>query len=177
VSDTTDNFPACLGFVWRPENDGQPYHVDANDPGAGTAWGITEATWQDALNAGLVTGDLASASQDDLGEILRANYWHPCQCNAMAAGVDLCIFNMAMIAGPREAAQIVQRLIGTTPDGIIGPITLGVLQQWGAETAIRSLTSRDETYFGELRDSVYFEKGWDRRATDCQTAALAMAGS
>lgn len=172
---TADNFPACLGFVWRPENDGQPLHVDANDPGGATNMGVTAATWADARNSGLVSGELADASRAALATVLRAGYWDKCRCGEMAAGVDLCVFNMAMIAGPREAAQIVQHLIGVAADGVIGPTTLATLQQWGADAAIKALTSRDETYFGSLRDSVYFEKGWDRRADDCRKAALAMA--
>lgn len=94
----------------------------------------------------------------------------------MERGVDLVVFNMAMISGLGEAAQIVQHLIGVVADGVVGPTTLATLSQWGAEAAIKAFTSRSETCFGSLRDAVYFEKGWDRRANDCQAAALAMAG-
>ena len=69
-------FSAALSFAWRPENDGQPYHVDGNDPGGGTAWAVTEATWAAACEHGYVSGDLRNASRDDCALVLRQMYWY-----------------------------------------------------------------------------------------------------
>lgn len=172
-----DRFPMALAFCWRPENDGQPYHVDPNDPGGATAWGVTVATWDEAVTSGLVAGTLAGASQDDLSLILRTLYWAPLRCADMPAGVDLAVFNMAMISGDGEAAEILQRVVGVTPDRSVGPVTLAAVNAFGAAKLIAALTDRDEAFFATLPGAKYFARGWDRRAEDCRAAALAMVAT
>lgn len=169
-----DSFPVCLGFVWRPENDGQPYHCDPNDPGGATSWGVTHATWEDARGRGLVSGDLADASRAALATVLRAGYWDHCSCDQMAPGVDLAVFNMAMLSGDGEAERILQTVLGVTVDGVVGPITLAAANAMAPTDLIIALTNRDEAFFASLPTAKYFNRGWDRRAEDCRAAALAM---
>ena len=169
-----DAFPAALAFVWRPENDGQPYHCDPNDPGGATAWGVTHGTWASAANAGFVTGDLASAPKDALAAVLRVNYWARCQCGNMPPGVGFTLFNMAMLSGDGEAERILQTVVGVTVDGVVGPVTLRAVSAWSAADLITRLTDRDEDFFATLPGAKYFQHGWDRRAEDCRAAALAM---
>ena len=40
-----DYFPTALSFIWRPDNDGQPFHDTPHDPGGATNWGVTYSTW------------------------------------------------------------------------------------------------------------------------------------
>ena len=48
------SFQPSLAFVWRPENDGQSDHTDPGDSGGETNMGVTIASWNDAVAAGLV---------------------------------------------------------------------------------------------------------------------------
>lgn len=169
-----NNYENCLAFVWRPENDGQPYHNDANDPGGNTNMGITQNSWNEAVSAGLVSGELKDASLDQLELILRKNYWDTCKCESIVRGVDLVVFNMAMISGPAEAARLLQSVVGIQVDGAIGPITLEATNTRPADELIVALTSRDESFFATLPGAKYFDHGWDRRADDCRELALSM---
>lgn len=172
---TTDRFPGCLAFSWRPENDGQPLHVDAHDPGGDTAWGVTAATWNAAVEHGYVNGALTDASKDDLAQVLRLMFWRVVQGDKLPPGVDLVVFDMSMVSGPGRAARILQKVVGAAIDGDIGPHTLAAVSTMWPMDVITEMTTADEAFFGTLHAFTYFGRGWIRRAEDAQTLALQMA--
>jgi len=175
---TASNWAAALAFAWRPENDGQPYHVDAKDPGEGTAWGVTQLTWASAQQAGVAPAGvaLADATQDQLSAVLQVMTWNAVCADQMPDGVDLVLFDISMLSGAGRAARILQACVGTTQDGIIGPVTRRAAFVADPETLIRKLTSLDEAFFASLQTFTYFGRGWDRRAEDAQALALSLAG-
>lgn len=168
-------FDAAIEFALQPENDGQPYHVDAHDPGGGTAWGVTEATWATALAHGYVAGELlADATQAQCVAILRAMYWNACCCDNLPRGVDAAVFDMAMVAGPGRAVRLLQRVVGTVEDASIGPKTMLAVADAKPRDIVMKLTTADEAFFASLNTFCYFGRGWDRRAEDCQRLALSL---
>jgi lysozyme family protein len=170
------SFQPSLAFVWRPENDGQPDHTDPGDSGGETNMGVTIASWNDAVAAGLVSGTLAAASNDDLALILRKNYWDACQCDALAAGDDLAVFNFGMAAGPGRAERILQSVVGVAVDGVIGPVTLAAVAAQPPQMLIATFTAAEETFYTHCAGAPLFLRGWDRRAEDCKALALQLAG-
>lgn len=179
----TTAWDAALAFVWRPENDG----ADNNSaPGETflTRWGVTEDTWGYAQDEGVVPGntELRHASQDQLATVLRTLFWNVCSCDRMAGGgargVALMVFNMAMVAGPGRAARLLQRLIGATEDGQIGPLTVSaMLSHTNHLDLIDKLAVADEAFFASLEQAGRFLKGWDRRAEDAKKAAILLENS
>ena len=168
------NWPASLMFTWRPENDGQAYHVDPDDPGGATAWAVTHGTWAAAVEHGYVTGDLATAAKDQLSTVLHAMFWQAVQGASLPGGVDLVVWDMGVVAGPGRAARILQAAVGVEVDGAIGPITLAAVAAADARDLIGKLTGADMGFFNSLPDAVYFGDGWDRRASDASAAGLAL---
>ena len=67
-------------------------------------------------------------------EIYRTAYWNRMQCGALPAGLDLEVFDFGVNAGPGEAVKTLQKIVGVTQDGSIGPITLAALGQFKSET-------------------------------------------
>ena len=178
----TTAWDAALAFVWRPENDG----ADNNSaPGEQflTRWGVVEATWEHARDEGIVPDvDLSQATKDDLATVLRTLFWNVCSCDRMAGGgargVALMVFNMAMVAGPGRAARLLQRLIGATEDGQIGPLTVSaMLSHTNHLDLIDKLAVADEAFFASLAQAGRFLKGWDRRAEDAKKAAILLENS
>lgn len=170
-----ENWEASLDFVWRPENDGQPYHVDAHDSGGGTNMGITEETWAEAVRHGLVKeGPLATAKRDELSLILRVNYWRACACDYLPDGVDLVVFDMAMVAGVGRAAAILQTVLQVEVDRDIGRKTEQAAFRFAPYGLINTLTTDDERYFAGLRAFTWFGRGWDNRAEACRQVAAAL---
>ena len=45
-------------------------------------------------------------------------------------GLDLCVFDFGVNAGPGRAAKYLQTMIGTVADGGIGPNTLAKLKEY-----------------------------------------------
>ena len=171
------SWAAALAFVWRPENDGQPDHVDPNDPGGETNLGITIATWNAAIQSGLVPyGALSAASPDSLSTILHVLYWHPLQCDYLRPGVDLAVFNLGMVAGIGRAARLLQNAVNTTQDGIVGPKTLTAAAWVDDKVLINQFTAKEEAFYASCADAWQFLKGWDRRADDAKVAALQLIG-
>lgn len=166
----------ALAFAWRSDNDGQPYHVDAHDPGKGTAWGVTESTWSTAVEHGYVEGSLRDADKDALSRVLHCMFWNAIKGDDLPAGVDQVVFDMAMVSGPGRAARLLQRALGVEQDGWIGPLTLNAATLAYPRALIGRLTLQDEAFFGSLSTFTYFGRGWDRRALDCMNAAMARVG-
>lgn len=171
------NREAFLGFVWRPENDGQGYHVDPGDLGGGTSYGVTETTWSDAQRARVAPSGVALAHADhwQLATVLYWCAWDAVRADELPTGVDLCVANMAMVAGAERARMILQTALGVTVDGIVGPKTLGAAQTADPVGLVDRLTSDDEAFYGSLGGlSKEFGRGWTRRAEDAKNASLAL---
>jgi lysozyme family protein len=141
---------------------------------------VTLALWQDAEAAGLVTGTLAAASKADLALVLHDRYWLACRCDVMPAGVDLCVFNFAMVAGIHAAARLAEAVSGAPLDRsnyVIGPVTLAHIARMRTVDLIRAFTSAEEKDYAAYSDAWRYLRGWDRRANDCQVVALKLAGT
>jgi lysozyme family protein len=55
-----------------------------------------------------------------LGERYLTNYWHAFRCGELPPGLDFCMFDAAVQHLPKTAILLVQRAIGTQPDGDLG---------------------------------------------------------
>ncbi len=172
------NFPAALEFVWRPEFDspGQGFHKTPHDPGGGTNGGVIQATWDNAVMAGIVKGKLEDAGRDQLSAVLRIKYWGTV-CDALPTGLDLLLFNGRMMTG--KFTKLFQQSLGfigpDSVDGWIGPQTLTKASACDARTLIDALSGAHAAYLGDLSTFMQFGRGWTIRLKAAQTAALAMA--
>jgi lysozyme family protein len=174
-SGTVTTFDRAIAFIWSPDRDG---HQNDRAPGESfaTAWGITQMTWDQAVTDGVVTGDLADATRAQCKAIYRANYWDPLHCGSLDPGVAFVLFNDAVLSGVDAAVRLLQRIVGATEDGIVGPQTLRLANAMSAPQLIDRLTVADEKYLASLGNAPLFIRGWDRREVACQTAALALTG-
>jgi lysozyme family protein len=157
-------FQQWLAFVWRPDFDGQGYHVTDHDTGVGTAWGVIEATWSEAQQMELVHGPLSDAPQSACGAVLRSLFWDKCRCDEMHPAVGGVVFNMAMSDGPARAAKILQAAIGVDSDGVIGPVTLAAANSVDPHALVLALTACQENFTAGLSSAKWFGNGWKRRA-------------
>ncbi len=167
-------FDSWLTFVWRPDFDGQPFHVTEHDTGAGTSWGVTQATWDEAVSIGLVHGTLQGAPKTLLAMVLNSLFWRRCRCDDMHPAVGGVVFNIAMLDGPGRAAKILQASAGAPVDrgvGIVGPITLHATNAMDPKALVDELTDGEEAFTAGLSDAKWFDNGWHRRAEAARTFA------
>jgi lysozyme family protein len=171
--DSGTTFDRAINFIWAPDRDG---HRNDRAPGESfaTAWGITQMTWDGAVASGIVSGPLADATLEQCKAIYRADYWNPLHCDALNPGVAFVLFNDATLSGVDAAARLLQRVVGATEDGVIGPQTLRLANAMPATELIDRLTVADEKYLAALRNAPLFIRGWDRRERACQAEALTL---
>lgn len=168
-------FDACLDFVWGPGRDGQR---DDRAPGESfaTAYGVTQASWDHAVQDGVVQGDLADATREQCAAVLRAYYWNALHCSALPAGVSLVVFNDGVLAGAGHTARLLQHVVGAAQDGVIGPETLRLAASFGDRRLIDALVAADEAFFASLHNAPLFLRGWTRREEEARQLAYRMAG-
>jgi len=165
-----ENFPKSLALVLKDEggNDDDPA-----DHGGRTSRGITQREY-DAWRQirGQPKGDVWKATDEDVAAIYREEYWNPL-CDSFPAGIDYLYFDMAVNAGPRRAAILLQRALGVADDGRIGPITKLAISKAEPRRLIVKYSEAKRAFYISLHQPK-FTKGWLNRCNNVQRAATAM---
>lgn len=164
------NFKASLAAVLKSEggNDDDPA-----DHGGRTSRGITQReydAWCREHNWPL--GDVWRATDEAVAAIYHDEYWNP-YCDSMPIGLDYLYFDMAVNAGPHRAAVLLQRALGVTADGRIGPITRQALRISDARGLIEKYSIAKENFYRSLHQPKFL-KGWLSRVRSVRATALAM---
>jgi lysozyme family protein len=125
------------------------------------------------------TKDMKDLTVEDVAPIYKKGYWDKLKGDDLPGGLDLCIFDFGVNAGPGRAAKYLQTMIGTTPDGGIGPMTLQALanyveEQGGVDEAIKDYQKERQKYYESLSTFSTFGKGWTRRVNETTETALKM---
>lgn len=172
-----ENWAPSLTFVWQMNYDSprQGYHITSGDTGKGTKGGVIEETWAGAVAAGLVTGELKDASDNQLSIVLRGEFWGPV-CDQLPAGLDFILFNGRMMSGkyPRLFQQCLGLIGDKEVDGAIGPGTLALVPAAHVPTLIRALSGVHEAYLQNLNEPGFL-KGWTGRIRAAMDLGLTMA--
>ncbi len=141
------------------------------DPGGETNLGVTKRVYEEWGG----TKDMKDLLVEDVNPIYKKNYWDKCKCDDLPNGLDLCVFDFGVNAGPGRAAKFLQRMIGTTVDGGIGPNTLKAVESYveevGLETSIENYQSARQSYYEELSTFDTFGRGWTRRVEETTASA------
>jgi len=166
------NFNRCLAIILHHEGG---YVNHPKDPGGETNLGVTKRVYEDFGG----TKDMVDLTEDDVAPIYEKNYWGRMKCDNIPAGLDLCVFDFGVNAGPGRAAKYLQTMIGTVADGGIGPNTLKALDEYieaegGVENAIRNYQEARQGYYESLDTFETFGRGWTRRVTETTELALEM---
>ena len=89
---------------------------DPLDPGGQTRYGISKRAYPGE--------DIAGMTLDRAQVLYQRDYWGPAGCDAVPDGIKFDLFDMSVNSGVRAAVKTVQRAVGETPDGMLGPRTL-----------------------------------------------------
>jgi len=166
-----DNYEHCLEMILHHEGG---YVNHPKDPGGETNLGVTKRVYEEWGGE----KDMVDLLVEDVAPIYQKNYWDRCKCDDLPSGLDLCVFDFAVNAGPSRSAKFLQRLIGTTVDGGIGPNTLKAVHNYveevGLETAIEDYQSARQEYYEALDTFDTFGRGWTRRVEETTSSALEM---
>lgn len=171
------NFAKCLDFVLHGDGVtfwGEGGFVDnPADPGGATNRGITLQTYCAVNPEGTLAG-LKALTDAEAGAIYKALYWAPVQADALPAGVDLMVFDMAVNSGCRRSVMLLQECLLATPDGLMGPHTLAQLAGTPTLLMIERLSRAQDAFYRSLPTWGEFGHGWTNRLTARQRVALGM---
>ena len=77
-------------------------------------------------------------------------------------------------SGTSRAAKALQRIIGVTADGGIGPMSLQAVANFEPREIVDKMYSVRQRFYEELSTFATFGKGWTRRNKETHEQAIAM---
>ena len=98
-------------------------------------------------------------------------------CDNLPAGVDYAVFDYGVNSGIARAARVLQRLVGTSVDGEVGPDTIAATARAKPAELINQICDERLAFLQGLRTWSVFGNGWGRRVHEVRAAAVAMAGA
>lgn len=168
-----DRFPLCVSRIFKQEGG---YVNHPSDPGGATNMGITIGTLSDWRGHAVTPEDVRNLTREEAGDIYRAGYWDPVKGSELPVGVDLVVFDFGVNAGPSRAIKMLQRVVGASNDGIIGPETLRLVRIRDATGVVIAYGEARLDYYRSLRHFDTFGKGWTARTEHIQKQALSDIG-
>jgi lysozyme family protein len=165
------NYQKCLETILHHEGG---YVNHPKDPGGETNLGVTKRVYDEWGG----TKDMKDLLVEDVAPIYKKNYWDKMKGDDLPGGLDLCVFDFGVNAGPGRSAKYLQTMIGTVADGGIGPNTLKKVAEYvaenGIETTIENFQMNRQKYYEKLSTFDTFGKGWTRRVTETTDLAKTM---
>ena len=163
------NYDECLKTILHHEGG---YVNHPKDPGGETNLGVTKRVYEE--HGG--TKDMKDLLVEDVAPIYKKGYWDKMKGDDLPGGLDLCVFDFGVNAGPGRAAKFLQSMIGTTVDGGIGPNTLAKVEEYvrenGEHETVKKYQEMRQKYYEQLSTFDTFGKGWTRRVEETTKLAL-----
>ncbi len=158
------------------------YGWDRADPGGPTNFGIT--CYDLAAHRHLQMNSMAhwaplvkAMSLDEAEDIYATKYATACRFDDLESGADCAIFDFGVNSGPSRAIKYAQMVVGTTRDGVLGPVTLAAVNGMDADKFINSLCDFRLGFLRQLGTWRTFGRGWTARVADLRAYCHRVAGS
>lgn len=132
------------------------------DPGGKTRYGVTESV---ARAAGY-TGDMKALPVDLAQAIYRRMYWDSVRADDLPPSLRYAVFDAAVNSGVKQAVKWLQRAIGATDDGIVGPKTITMARAAQPDSVMRRMLAQRLVFMTDLKTWPTFGRGWSRRIAE-----------
>ena len=165
------NFNECLELLLSHEGG---YVNHPKDPGGMTNLGVTKRVYDAWIGRESTEQEMRDLTPTDVGPIYKKNYWDKVKGDDLPSGVDWCAFDWAVNSGPGRPAKAIQRAVGATADGAIGPNTLKMVADKKPREIIEYVYQVRQSFYEGLKTFETFGKGWTRRNKETLEQALHM---
>ncbi len=128
------------------------------DPGGETKFGISKRSYPGE--------DIAGMTLERAKLLARRDFWGPAGCDATPASIKFDLFDTAYNSGPRKAVQLLQRAVGETDDGVLGPHTLMAAQTMDPERLAARFNGWRLDFMNDLPQWPSFARGWSQRIAE-----------
>ena len=165
------NFDECLALLLSHEG-GFVNHP--KDPGGMTNLGVTRATYEQYIGGHATEEEMSALTPELVGPLYKANYWDKAHCDDMPSGVDWAIFDWGVNSGMSRPVKALQRIVGVTADGGVGPYTLRAIGSKDSAELVEKMYDARQAFYESLSTFETFGKGWTRRNKETLEQALKM---
>ena len=150
------------------------YTNHPSDPGGPTNFGITIYDYRKYVKPGATAADVKAMTLGEAKSIYRAKYWDAQRCDALPPGVDYAVFDYGVNSGIGRSQKVLQRVLGVTVDGRIGPQTIAVARGRDPKQIVDAICDERLRFLKRLRTWPVFGKGWGRRVKEVRAVSLSM---
>lgn len=155
------------------------YGWNNNDPGGPTKYGITcydlaEYLGQKMNSMAGWAPKVRAMTLHTADEIYRKKYAAQCRFDELNPGCDCVVFDFGVNSGSSRAIKYAQRVVDTTADGILGPITLNAINNYDQIGFINNLCNLRLIFLQQLGTWKTFGRGWTARIKDLRQYSLAL---
>jgi lysozyme family protein len=170
-----NNFEKCLAKMLAHEGG---YVNHPQDPGGMTNLGVTKRVWEEWVGHEVDEKQMRALTPETVAPLYKRKYWDAVRADELVAGVDYCVFDVAVNSGPGRAIKFLQSSVGVTADGGFGPATLAAVKKAEEDPArlIELYCAKRLEFLQSLKTFETFGKGWSRRVAEVKEEALKMLG-
>lgn len=133
------------------------------DPGGLTKYGISQRRYPGE--------DIRGMTLERARLLYRRDFWGQSGCDAVPDCIKFMMFDAGVNSSPATAIRLLQRTVGTTEDGILGPITLTAAGSMHPARLVSHLSAHYLLFLTDLPTWPAFGKGWTRRRARNQLEA------
>ena len=144
------------------------YVNDPDDAGGETKYGVAKNANQDL--------DIKTMTWADAKAVYYKRYWLAGKCDQLSPRLAVLHFDGCVNHGVKKASMFLQRAVGTTPDGDIGPATLAKVKTVAELAACEKVCSLREQFYRDIVTNkptqAKFLNGWLRRINEMRAFVL-----
>ena len=166
-----DNFQACLKLLLKHEGG---YVNNSKDPGGMTNLGVTKTVWAEWVGHFVDEKQMRALTPALVAPLYKRKYWDKVSGDLLPSGVDHAVFDFAVNSGPGQAAKTLQRVLGITADGAIGPQSLAKVVSIDSSKLIEDYKVARLNFMQSLPAWPDFGNGWKQRVSAVATEATNM---
>ena len=144
------------------------------DPGGMTNLGVTQRVWEEWVGHPVSEKEMRALTPAIVAPMYKKKYWDKVSGDLLPSGVDLAVFDFAVNSGPGRAAKMLQRALGVTEDGAIGPKTLAKVLTIDSSQLIADYNDARLEFLKSLPTWDDFGNGWDTRVARVTVEATNM---
>lgn len=139
------------------------YTNDPHDPGGPTNWGITLEDARHYWKFDATAEDVKTMPKSVAEDIYAKHYALPIHYDDLPAGVDYAVFDYGINSGISRSVKTLQRAVGITQDGVLGPVTLSAVHVSNPDKVIDAVYDYRLSFLRSLSNWSHFGNGWNSR--------------
>lgn len=149
----------------------------ANDPydrGGATNMGVTIGTFRSVYGKNKTVDDLKSITEEQWMHIFKVYFWDKWRADDIKdQSLANILVDWVWASGPATIKKV-QRLLGVSVDGVVGPKTIAALNDKEPKTFFAEIKSLRLSYINTISvgTQVRFKNGWTRRLNSIQYGKL-----